>query len=99
MVAFTVGVASIFVLVVAGAPRWSRLIVFLPIWIGGLGLMQAREKICIALAARGVCNMDAGEEKLADEAFAEQVRLKARHINRRALLTAALITVLSLVFP
>ncbi len=33
-----------FVLVGYEAPRWARLVVFLPLWIAGLGLLQAREK-------------------------------------------------------
>ncbi|HEY0006277.1 MAG TPA: hypothetical protein VGB17_15965 [Pyrinomonadaceae bacterium] len=99
IVALTVGVAVAFVLVVLDAPRWSRLVVFFPIWIAGLGLMQAREKTCIALAARGKCNMDAGEESLDDESLKEQLRHTARRINRRALVTAAAITLLTLVFP
>ena len=44
MVALTAGVGTAFVLVANGAPRWLRLIIFFPIWIAGLGLMQAREK-------------------------------------------------------
>jgi hypothetical protein len=44
IVALTIGVGMAFVLVVYGAPRLLRLIVFFPIWIAGLGLMQAREK-------------------------------------------------------
>ena len=44
IVALTVGVGAAFVLVVWDAPRWSRLIIFFPVWIAGLGLMQAREK-------------------------------------------------------
>ena len=99
IVALTVGVALAFVLIVYAAPRWSRLVIFFPIWIAGLGLMQAREKTCIALAARGLCNMDAGEEELEDERLIEQLRDKARRIHRRALLTAVAITVLALVFP
>jgi hypothetical protein len=43
-VALTIGVALAFVLVVTGAPRWSRLVIFIPIWMAGLGLLQAREK-------------------------------------------------------
>ena len=64
VVALTVGVSTAFVLVILQAPRWSRAIVFFPIWIAGLGLIQAREKTCIALAASGKCNMDAGDESL-----------------------------------
>jgi hypothetical protein len=99
LVALTVGVGAAFVLVVFEAPRWSRAVVFFPVWLAGLGLLQAREKTCIALAARGVCNMDAGEEGVEDEALAAQLRDKARRIHRRAFVTAAAITILSLVFP
>ena len=31
-------------LVVAGAPRWSRLLLFVPAWMAGLSLFQARAK-------------------------------------------------------
>ena len=44
IVALTVGVGLAFVLVTFGASRWLRLLIFFPIWIGGLGLFQAREK-------------------------------------------------------
>ena len=44
IVGLTVGVSVAFVLVVTGAPRLLRLVVFLPIWIGSLGLLQAHEK-------------------------------------------------------
>ena len=99
LVALTVGVAAAFVLVVYGAPRVSRAVIFFPIWIAGLGLMQAREKTCIALAARGTCNMDAGEESLDDARLSERLRDKARRINRRAKITALAITVMALAFP
>jgi hypothetical protein len=99
IVALTIGVGTAFVLIVYDAPRWSRLIIFFPIWLAGLGLMQAREKTCIALAARGTCNLDSGETKLVDNYLVSQLRQKARRINRRSLITATLITLLALVFP
>lgn len=99
IVALTVGVATAFVLIVYDAPRLSRAIIFFPIWIAGLGLMQAREKTCIALAARGMRNMDTGEERVVDEQLIEQLRDQARRINRRALVTALAITILALAFP
>jgi hypothetical protein len=99
VVALTVGVSLAFLLVIMQAPRWSRALIFFPIWIAGLGLMQSREKVCIALAASGKCNMDAGEESLTDDNLIEQLRGKARRINRRALITAGVITLLALLFP
>ena len=44
IVSLTVAVGAAFVLVSFGAPRWSRLVVFFPLWMAGLGLLQAREK-------------------------------------------------------
>jgi len=44
IVALTIGVGLAFMLVVFGAPRWSRVVVFFPIWMAGLGLLQSREK-------------------------------------------------------
>ena len=43
--------------------------------------------------------MDDGEEKIQDEGRAAALRDKARWINHRALLTAAAITLLALIFP
>jgi hypothetical protein len=44
IVSLTVGVGVAFLLVVFGAQRWWRLVIFFPLWIAGLGLLQAREK-------------------------------------------------------
>lgn len=99
MVALTVGVGLAFLLVIMQAPRWSRAVIFFPVWIAGLGLIQSREKTCIALAASGKCNMDAGEEPLEDENLIAQLKGKARRIHRRALITAVAITLLALAFP
>lgn len=43
IVALTTGVGFAFLMVVFNAPWWIRLIVFFPIWIAGLGLLQAKE--------------------------------------------------------
>ena len=44
IVALVIGVGLAFLFVVYDAPRWSRLVIFFPVWIAGLGLLQAREK-------------------------------------------------------
>lgn len=99
IISLAAGGGLAFLSVVLETPRWSRLIVFFPIWIAGLGLFQAREKTCIALAARGTCNMDTGEENIDDEQTVSQLRSKARAINRRAIITAAIVTMVALAFP
>lgn len=44
-------------------------------------------------------NMDQGEETVEDERSVAESRGKARWINRRALITAAVITLVALAFP
>jgi hypothetical protein len=44
VIALAVGAATAFLLITFGAPRWARLVIFFPIWLAGLGLLQAREK-------------------------------------------------------
>lgn len=43
--------------------------------------------------------MDTGEERVDDENLVERLQSKARRINRRALVTAVAITLVTLVFP
>ncbi len=99
VVALVVGVATDFVMVVYDAPRWWRLAVFPLVWMAGLGLLQARKKVCIALAARGTCNMDAGEVPVDDADLNAELRRTSRRITRRALITALVITLVTLGFP
>jgi hypothetical protein len=98
-VALIASVALTFVLIGYGAPRLVRLIIFFPLWMAALGYFQAREKTCIALAARGTCNMDAGEQKIEDSRRIAKLREKARKIHLRALGMAVALTLLILAFP
>lgn len=99
IVALACGVGLAFLMVVLEAPRWSRALVFFPVWLAGLGMFQARERTCIALAARGQCNFDTGEEAVSDAALAARLREKAKRINRRSVVVAAVITTVVLLFP
>ena len=44
IVALAIGVGLAAALITYGTPRWTRLVLFFPIWIAGLGLFQAHEK-------------------------------------------------------
>src|SRR4029453_13104755 len=48
------------------APRPWRLLVFLPAWASAIGFFQVTEKTCVALAARGLRNLDSGDEAITD---------------------------------
>ncbi|HEV2762507.1 MAG TPA: hypothetical protein VGV38_05885 [Pyrinomonadaceae bacterium] len=93
------GAGLAFVLVAFDAPQWSRLLLFVPFWFAGLGLFQAQQQTCIALAARGTRNMDAGEVRIDDPAEAAALRDRARAVNRKALIVAVVATVVAFLFP
>lgn len=88
-----------FIFMWSGAPRLWRLLVFLPAWAGALGVFQVAEKTCVALAARGLRNMDEGDVAITNAAELEQVRLQSAQVHRRALLTAALVAVVITMLP
>ncbi len=80
-------------------PRWTRLFLFLPVWMAALGILQARRKVCIGLAIRGVCNMDRGEESVDDPFLRNDIKKKAAGIQRQAIIIAAIATLIFLASP
>jgi hypothetical protein len=89
---FVLGAMAAALLIGFGAGRAWRIAVFLPLWGGALGLLQVREKTCVALAARGVQNMDGGDEAITDPSVLAQMRRQARRVHTRAALLAVAVT-------
>ena len=86
-------------LVAFGARRALRIVVFLPLIAGLIGLLQVRAKTCVALAARGLRNMDGGDEAIADPGERLAVKAQARRVNVQAVLIAAGITAVLVALP
>jgi hypothetical protein len=86
-------------LLASGAPRGWRLLVFVPLFIAAIGLLQVRANTCVALAARGLRNMDAGTEAIADPAELRQVKAQARQVNVRAVTISAAVTAVLVAWP
>lgn len=61
---------------------WPALLVF----VGFLGLFQARAGTCVALAARGAAHLDAGSRVLQDPAEVAFFRKRARGIYARTVI-------------
>lgn len=78
-------------LVAADIPRAWRLLVFVPAWIAALDFFQVRAKTCVLLAARGLRNMDAGNEPIASASELSDVRKQARAVHVQSALVAAVI--------
>ena len=84
-------------LVASGVPRMARVVVFVPLIAGAVGLLQVRSKTCVALAARGLRNMDAGDVPITDADELRIVKAQARRINLQAVLFAVVVTAIILV--
>ena len=72
-------------------PRTS-LFLFPVFFLGGLGLIQARDKTCALLAEKGVRDMDFGEGKIGNLAVAAALKKRGRKILLKSALGAALLT-------
>ena len=85
-------------LILDGAPRPWRLILALPWWTACLGIFQARAQVCVALAARGVQNLD-GRQVAQPATELGAVRREARRVHWRSLAAALLLTLISIAWP
>ena len=79
-------------------PRPWRLLVFLPAGAAALDFLQVRARTCVLLAARGVRNMDAGNEAIAEPSELNAVRRQARAVHVQSALVAAVVTVIVIAF-
>lgn len=79
------------------APRAWRLVLVVPTWISVLGIFQAKEQTCVALAARGLREVGGGEPEAIPEGELAAVRRQARRVYLHSLLAAVLLTAVSLV--
>jgi hypothetical protein len=80
-------------LILAGLPRLWRMLTIVPAWIGALGLFQVRENTCVALAARGLRNLDAGDERIVDPIELHHVRQQSRRVHVQAALFAVAVAI------
>ena len=86
-------------LILFDAPRVWRLLVFLPAWGTAIGFFQVTAKTCVALAARGLKNMDTGDEAITDARELSQVRAQSRGVHIRSILTGVIAAALLLLLP
>jgi hypothetical protein len=77
-----------------GLSVWWNILLFFPLMASMLGLIQAREKTCVALAAQGMCNMDDGVVKIGDEQLSKRLQAKANLVIYKAIGLALAITAL-----
>lgn len=94
-----IGSGAAGVLALVGLPRWMRLGLFAPFAFGAIGVVQAYEQTCVALAARGTRDLDSGQEQVDNPAVTRQINRQARKVFAESILGAALLTALALALP
>lgn len=82
-------------LVASGAPRGYRALLVVLWGLGALGIFQAQQRTCVALAARGERSLEGVVEPLPDRERAA-IRRQATSVYIRSFLTAAALTLVSL---
>lgn len=94
--AFTLALLVFFV--ATDKPRALRLVLFLPWLFGAIGVFQALESTCVALAAKNQRNLDSGPEAVPD-AERDALRRRARKVYVESFAAAALLTLASMLLP
>lgn len=97
--AIGIAAAALLVAGVGGVARGARLLLFLPFLGAALAMLQARDHTCVRLAARGQRDLDRGSEAVVDPWLSSQLKRQAREIVIEAILAAALLTGVVLLFP
>jgi hypothetical protein len=87
---FFLGIILAVMLIASGASNPVRLVVFVPFFVGYLGLFQAHHKTCVLLGLRGQQNMDQGNQVVAD--LTQRAKLRSRAI--KILFSSALLSAL-----
>lgn len=94
-----IGVGLVVTLIVIGAIPWVRLVAFLPFFGGTLGVFQARARIGVDLADRGVRDLGAGQEEIESHSEMVEIRNQALKVYVESLLAAAALTIFCLLIP
>lgn len=97
LLALSVGAAVL--LVLGGFSRGARLALFAPFFGGAIGLLQARDHTCVALAARKQCEIGPRLAPVTDSWLAEQLKRQAREVVLESAVVAAFCTGVVLLIP
>ena len=100
--AFVAAAVLLAALLAIGAPQWTRILVFFPVWGGFFSWLQARRRFCAAYALQGTSNFGEGQATM--QAVSDDVARKAdlaavRRMTRDSLLLALPVTVLLVLLP
>lgn len=97
VVCFAAAAGGLWFLVDRGAPKSARLILFPAIFAGMLGLIQARERICVILGGKGTTEAGGAEQAVPDAALKKALRKASLQIILLALFLSVALMALATV--
>ena len=99
IVSLAAAVAGFVALYAQDAPRAWRLVLFFPFFMAALGLIQAKQQVCVVFGAQGVRQNEKAHtmEPIRDEAAQAALRRKSKQILLIALAVALLLTASGLI--
>jgi hypothetical protein len=86
-------------LVLTGASRGLRVLLFLPFLGAAVGVLQGRDHTCVMLATRGQCEIGSGVGPVTDTWLVGQLKRQAREVLLEAVVVAAFLTGVVLALP
>jgi hypothetical protein len=99
IISLVIGIAVLTGLMMVGAERWWRLLLFMPFVSAASGFFQWNDKTCVGLSRLQLRKLGDKAEKIEDAAELAQVRKQAARVQRKAFLAAILLTLIGLVLP
>lgn len=97
MLGISCGLGVIFI--TQGWGRGWRTVLFFPVFLGILGLIQSREKTCALLAEFCLRETQTGEKRINDLAVANRLKIRGRKVLIQSLLWATGLTLLFFFLP
>jgi hypothetical protein len=99
LIGLALGVGGASVLAGWGAALPWRLLLFVPFWLGAIGVFQALDRTCVGLSSRGQRDMDDGPAAITDASELAQVRRQARQVYLKSWGLALVMVALTLAVP
>lgn len=87
------GIAGALAMYLQSASQWWLVPLFLVFWSGAMGLLQAHEHTCVALAVLGVREGGQGLEKETDSTTLRKVRRRSLAVVAESAALGALLTI------
>src|SRR5262245_52386594 len=97
--ALILGLVVAALVVITQQSLYVRALVFIPFFLGFLGIIQATRRTCVFLGMQGKQNLDGGQEDILDQRTRDVIKLRSIGIILSSALLAALAAAITIMIP